>query len=428
LYWGKTLLDSVDQDEPALASKGCKEVDMNPNSLPLRLLACVGLLLTVAPGCDSTDLAEVASAKVCEAGERMCDPEGKPMLCEEGRWVAHGPCGRWSFCNHGVCQESMVDLPADESPHASLVEWWYFTGHLFDADRNIYGFELTFFLFSNILRLPVWMIHTGLVNESTKQHEMQSLFETGPPEGAPGELDLSVAGQKIVRKGSDVFLLSGTTGPSAFELTLTNTKRPCYHGGNGLIRMSSLTDSSFYYSRTRLEVEGSLFTDGRDIPVAGQAWMDHQWGNFLPFVLAGWDWFSIQLADGYEIMLFIFRRDNDGNPSSIDFATGSIMDPHGNQVPILYGDFTVTPLDSWVSHATGGAYPQNWEIEIPKHEIHLTLTTNVPDQEMPNPVWNYWEGRVDVSGTRGDAEVQGMGFVELTGYAGRPVFAANSEE
>jgi predicted secreted hydrolase len=78
-----------------------------------------------------------------------------------------------------------------------------------------------------------------------------------------------------------------------------------------------------------------------------------------------------------------------------------------------------------VSQATGGTYPQNWEIEIPKYEIHLTLTTDVPDQEMPNPAWNYWEGRVVVSGIKRNQAVEGMGFVELTGYAGRPLFGSS---
>ena len=281
---------------------------------------------------------------------------------------------------------------------------------------------LTFFLFGNLIGAPVWMVHTGLVDESAGHHEMQSLFASGPPSTAPGELELSFTGQQIVRQGDDLYLLFGNTGPSTFDLALTNTKRPCYHGDNGVIRMSSLTDNSFYYSRTRLGVEGTLTTQGQDRSVTGQAWMDHQWGNFIPFVLRGWDWFSIQLEDGYEIMLFIFRRDNEGTPESIDLATGSIMDSHSNQNTLLHEDFTVTPLDSWDSLVTGGAYPQNWEIEIPKHKIHLTLTTDVPDQEMPNPVWNYWEGRVEVSGTRGNEAVDGMGFVELTGYAGRPIF------
>jgi len=401
---------------------------MEPTLFRLPVLPALMLLVALTSGCDSSDPGTDGSKGSCEAGERMCSPQGVPMLCRDGHWIAQDSCGRWSFCNYGNCQECLIDLPLDESPHESLVEWWYFTGHLFDQDRNVYGFELTFFLFSNLLRMPVWMIHTGLVNESTGQHEMQSLLETGPPGGAPGELDLSVAGQHIIRQGNGLYQLNGATGSSTFELSLTDSKGPCYHGGNGVVRMSSLTDTSFYYSRTRLGVEGSLFTNGQSKSVTGQAWMDHQWGNFIPFVLAGWDWFSIQLDDGHEIMLFVFRRDNQGTPESIDYATGSITDALGNQSPILFDDFTLTPMDSWVSPATGGTYPQNWQIEIPRYEIQLSLTTDVPDQEMPNPVWNYWEGRVEVNGVKGGEAVQGMGFVELTGYAGRPIFGQPSRE
>jgi len=41
---------------------------------------------------------------------------------------------------------------------------------------------------------------------------------------------------------------------------------------------------------------------------------------------------------------------------------------------------------------------------------------------MPNPLWNYWEGMVHIDGEKGGQPVGGMGFVELSGYAGRPIF------
>ena len=41
------------------------------------------------------------------------------------------------------------------------------------------------------------------------------------------------------------------------------------------------------------------------------------------------------------------------------------------------------------------------------------------DQELFTTV-RYWEGAVDVDGLRDEVSVEGRGYVELTGYPGRP--------
>ena len=47
-----------------------------------------------------------------------------------------------------------------------------------------------------------------------------------------------------------------------------------------------------------MRVSGTLGGDGGPpMQVAGQAWMDHQWGNFVVAGGGGWDWFSLQLDD-----------------------------------------------------------------------------------------------------------------------------------
>jgi len=58
-------------------------------------------------------------------------------------------------------------------------------------------------------------------------------------------------------------------------------------------------------------------------------------------------------------------------------------------------------------------------MEIPGLEMDVTLKTSIPDQEMPNPIWNYWEGLVHIEGTKQEHPVGGLGFVELSGYSGR---------
>jgi predicted secreted hydrolase len=69
---------------------------------------------------------------------------------------------------------------------------------------------------------------------------------------------------------------------------------------------------------------------------------------------------------------------------------------------------------------TGATYPQSWRFRVPGLGIDVDVTTEVPDQEMPNLMWTYWEGLVHIDGLKEGSPIGGLGFVELSGYAGRP--------
>ena len=57
------------------------------------------------------------------------------------------------------------------------------------------------------------------------------------------------------------------------------------------------------------------------LAVTGQSWMDKEFGSQqLEPHQAGWDWFSLQLNDGREAMLYVLR-DTTG---AVDFSRGTI--------------------------------------------------------------------------------------------------------
>ena len=69
---------------------------------------------------------------------------------------------------------------------------------------------------------------------------------------------------------------------------------------------------------------------------------------------------------------------------------------------------------------SGARYPVKWRLRIPSVQLELSLAANLDDQEMHTPRSTgvvYWEGSVHATGTRGDAPIDGVGYVELTGYA-----------
>jgi predicted secreted hydrolase len=209
--------------------------------------------------------------------------------------------------------------------------------------------------------------------------------------------------------GEEFHLLAQDRG-LGLDLVLKPMKPPALHGDGGYSRKSEKYDSAgYYYSLSLLNTRGSITVDGIKLPVTGTSWMDHEFfsGAMAPD-LAGWDWFSLQLADGREVMLYLLRQ-KDG---SVDPASaGTLIDPTGG----------VRPTGSWTSPHTRTKYPAGWEITIPEAGYRLTLTPTLPDQEIraaaPARV-TYWEGQVKIEGVRNGVPVTGFGYVELTGYAG----------
>jgi predicted secreted hydrolase len=146
--------------------------------------------------------------------------------------------------------------------------------------------------------------------------------------------------------------------------------------------------------------------------------MDHEFSTApLQSGITGWDWFSLQLDDQTEVMLFVLRQeDGTVNPAS----SGTTVAPSGRSQHLVHGDVQIQPLRHWDSPHTGARYPVKWHLRIPSLQMELTLTANLNDQEMRTPRSTdvvYWEGSVSAMGSRRGLPVEGVGYVELTGYA-----------
>ncbi len=146
--------------------------------------------------------------------------------------------------------------------------------------------------------------------------------------------------------------------------------------------------------------------------------MDHE---FFTHQLAadqtGWDWFSIQLEDKTELMLFILRR-RDGLIDT--FSAGTYVDAAGKATHLRATEFSLTPTGTtWKSAQTGASYPIAWNIAVPKMAIALSAGTKLPPQELtatPKLAPAYWEGSMEFSGTCSGKEIRGVGYLEMTGY------------
>jgi predicted secreted hydrolase len=126
---------------------------------------------------------------------------------------------------------------------------------------------------------------------------------------------------------------------------------------------------------------------------------------------AGWDWFSLRLDDGRDLMLYLMRDE----AGSLDFGSGTLVAADGTARYLAESDFEIEVLDHWTSPETRARYPSKWMIRLPG--LELIVTPALADQEnrsrLPRGVF-YWEGAVEIESPAGTS--LGKGFVELTGY------------
>jgi predicted secreted hydrolase len=142
--------------------------------------------------------------------------------------------------------------------------------------------------------------------------------------------------------------------------------------------------------------------------------MDKEMGSSqLAPAQVGWDWWSLRLADGRDLMLYVLRR-ADG---SADWRNGTIASPDGKVRVLAPEEWSASARGKWRSEESGATYPSGWEIAVPGEGIRVVATPEVPAAENRSALardLSYWEGPVRL--TDGDGRPTGEGFVELTGY------------
>ncbi|HEY4979451.1 MAG TPA: lipocalin-like domain-containing protein [Candidatus Acidoferrum sp.] len=334
------------------------------------------------------------------------------------------------------------EFPRDHFSHPQYqTEWWYFTGNVTASDGHRFGFELTFFR-QGVNREPsdgktwdiqdVYLAHLALsdIDGGTFYHT-ERFNRAGP-----GIAGIDEVKQKIWNGNWDVSWngsdqqLSAVDSRFNFSLLLQPEKSPVIHGENGVSQKAEGAGrASHYISFTRLNTSGSIEVQRKIYKVSGLTWMDHEFFTHqLETIQIGWDWLSIQLADHSEIMLYQIRR-KDG---SIDpFSSGTYVDEHGKSTALHSSDFVLTPYgETWKSPSTSATYPIQWKIAIPKLGVELESKTDLKSQEIPGQTKiapSYWEGAIRLAGHRGAAKLDGVGYLEMTGYD-RPLDLGASKE
>ena len=323
-------------------------------------------------------------------------------------------------------------FPADHFNHSDYqTEWWYYTGNLHDPSGHRYGFELTFF--RQAIQLPettlessdpawlpdqIYLAHFALTDIDGRQFfHTERLNRAGP--GIAGS---DINSRKYWNGNWQVFWKNIITGEQQLQavcdrftltLSLTPLKPPVINGQDGISQKGpAIGEASHYISFTRLSAQGTLTLNNTSQSLSGLAWMDHEFFTQAPNpTLAGWDWFSIQLTNNEDLMLYRLRNKSG---AISPYSSGTYVDSSGIGHHLTAAQFTLNPGRLWRK------YPVDWQIAIPSLGLDLSEQTSLDNQELSTPSSpspTYWEGAVTYNGTIHQKSIQGVGYLEMTGYA-----------
>jgi predicted secreted hydrolase len=331
-------------------------------------------------------------------------------------------------------------FPRDHGSHpAYKTEWWYYTGHLKSQPQakgekpQTYGYQLTFFRTGSALKQAPstsrWALNDLLIGHFALSDLTQHRFtyeerfgRQAPMQGqaAQGNLAVTLRDWQLTQlpDGSHHLQASSPDNKVSLDLVAQPSKPMLLHGNNGLSQKADCVGcASHYYSYPIMATKGSLTLDGKTQPVEGNSWMDHEFGsNQLTKKQVGWDWFSLQLDNNTQVMLYQMRQAKGViDPNS----SGTVSLPSGKASHLGVKAFSIRPLSAWTSPHTKTRYPASWQVSLPAYKASFTVTPLLNDQELrlrDNTGVNYWEGACTVKGVWLGKPVNGKAYVELTGY------------
>jgi predicted secreted hydrolase len=302
-----------------------------------------------------------------------------------------------------------LSVPADDAVHkGDILQWWYWSGQLEAQTGRRFGFQVVFFA-AEVLQNRIWgqMAQAAVSDIDAKVFRNEEVIWTGQPEVVPNAFTLSTPRGEVAASGGDgKDVLRASLAGYSLELRVT-AQRPATLQYDGTLHRYGFGGNTYYYSRELIEAEGLVTTErGEALAVKGSVWFDRQFGELIPAILVGWQWFGMQLDDGSQILVYDFNRSPEEFYGRITYRDGTTRE-------LSRRDCEVTVLDMWRSPRSRINYPHRWRLNILGR--NYTITPLLDDQEMDARFWigpRYWEGACRVEG-----DGQGRAYVELTGFS-----------
>ncbi len=336
-----------------------------------------------------------------------------------------------------------LSFPYDHGSHNDTqTEWWYLTGHVTTRRDRLFGFQLTFFRSRVDVATPVQgrlaprqllFAHAALTDVVTKRqhHDQRIARASGTPlqkeeparfaHALVGDMDVHIGHDAMLRRRRDgSYVTSLTSEAFALDLACTPTQALLLQGNQGYSQKGpSPENASFYITHPQLKVRGTISLEGQSLDIrSGKAWLDHEWSEaLLPSDAVGWDWIGMNWRNGAVLTAFQLRKED----GSAVWAGGSWRPPDAKE-PTPFGAHEVvwTPLAYWRSPETKAQYPVQWRVDTPAGSHLVKALVNGQELDSRQSTGTvYWEGLSELYDASDTSQHLGMGYLEMTGYAGR---------
>jgi predicted secreted hydrolase len=296
---------------------------------------------------------------------------------------------------------------ADGVQPEHVCQWWYWSGQLRSEAGRRYGFQVAFFT-AEAIRGVLWgqMAHWAIVDLDAGRFTNGSRIWLGAPQRIEGRFTLASPGGEVSAVGGDgrdrLRLRS-----AGLDLDLRASGGPVARHYHGSAHEYAFGGYSYYYSRPRMTAEAILRREHTSESLRGEVWFDRQYGDLSCALAEGWQWLSMHLESGEQLMVFGFNREIGERFTSITDADGATRWLGPDEV-------WLEPIEHWRSPRSGIEYPCAWRLRTDAHE--LEIRASLREQEMNGARWwgpVYWEGACEVVGSQ-----RGLAYVELLGSLG----------
>tara|TARA_Y100000034_G_C6889291_1_gene408840 strand:- start:50 stop:2443 length:2394 start_codon:yes stop_codon:yes gene_type:complete len=283
-----------------------------------------------------------------------------------------------------------IYFPDDENSHPKYEnEWWYFNGHLQDQFGNNYGVM-------NVLFKSGLSYFILIDKENQKYYSFKHI-------GTFDENKIASGYMSWENLGNFSYLVRLNSPEINSSFSLISNKEPFLIGGEGLVEFGE-EGFSYYYSLTDVDMEASIRTVNKTLSLTGKGWIDRQWGNWT-FVKDhdNWEWWSIKLDDGTDIMAFKVMLGNELITPLLNIQTKDNKN-------IFTDKFNVEYLNSWTDN-NGYVWSDEWIITSKgnNHEINLSTSLDFKEQFFEESMF---EGSGTTKGTMNRKPVKGQIFFE----------------
>ncbi len=193
------------------------------------------------------------------------------------------------------------------------------------------------------------------------------------------------------------------------QLSSESLKNPLILGDSGYFNQGA-SAYTYYYSFTENKINGSILFGEISEEVSGTAWIDKQYGTFSPATEEYYEWFSVNLSNGMDLVVWDLFTAQNQLPDLSAYRHMSVWQDSATQ--FTTHDYQMERLSYAYMPDGAMCYAQSWHLSSEEMQMDLIITTLNSHGDVQLP-FRFYEGATSVSGTVNGVPVTGRGFAEL---------------